>query len=147
VPFCDPVADRDAAQRALEEELLARVQALRADGGVSCGGASAAAAAPGLRYDARLVCAARVLAADLAVTRQLTPTDSEGRATDDRLIAAGYTPTLWADGFALDAADAAEALGLILADADSCTRLTDVSYTSVGVGGAAGVLVVTVAAE
>ncbi len=147
VPFCDPVADPEPDARALEEELLARLQDLRAAGGNTCGTTAPAAPAAGLRFDARLVCAARVLAADLAVTRALSVTDSDGRDTRDRLTAAGHTPSLWADGFALDPADATQALELMRTDDGTCQRLTDGRYDAVGVGAADGVLVITIAAD
>jgi hypothetical protein len=147
LPFCAAVAAQDAALRAREEELLVLVQGMRAAGGVTCGTAPASTAAPALRFDARLVCAARVWAADIERTGAASGTDSEGRTGEDRLFEAGYTARAWGDSFAVDATDAARALTLMLADDDSCQRLTGAAYTDVGVGAAGQTLVVSIGAQ
>jgi uncharacterized protein YkwD len=144
--FCSPVADAALDERTREEEVLARLTEVRAAGATSCGGAASARPSAALRLDARLTCAARVLAQDLAVTRALSVVDSEGRSTEDRLRAAGYRPSLWADGFALEARSAMEALDLMLSDSQACTQLTSASFADIGVGGAGDVLVVTLGA-
>jgi uncharacterized protein YkwD len=144
VPICDPVADPDAAARTLEDELLEAFQGLRTAGGACDPPAPAAAA---LRFDPRLLCAARVWARDLATGAEPAERDSQGRTTQDRLVAAGFTPTLWADGFAMDAQDASEAVQLMIADAATCDRFTDPDFDAVGVGVVDGVLVITVAAD
>jgi len=146
-PFCAAVAAQDAALRAREEALLVLVQDMRAAGGVTCGATPASSPSPALRFDVRLVCAARVWAADIERTGTPSVTDSEGRTGEDRLFEAGYTARSWGDSFAVDATDAAHALTLMLADDDSCQRLTDAAYTDVGVGSAGQTLVVSIGAE
>jgi uncharacterized protein YkwD len=146
VPLCTAVAERTAALRTLEDALLALMNELRTAGGTSCAGGAAQAAAPALRFDPRLLCAARVLAADLAATGMRDLTDAEGRDTGARLRAAGYAPGLWSESFALDARSAERARDLILMDTGSCMRLFDPTFTEIGVGSADGVLVVTLAA-
>lgn len=147
-PFCADVAGWDAGARTREEELLALLQTLRTSGGARCAGSAAANPAPALRFDPRLVCAARVWARDIDATRTPGPQDSQGRTTEERMMAAGYTARLWGDSFAVDANSAAHALELMMAgDSGSCARLTDADYTDVGVGGIGDTLVITIGAE
>jgi len=142
---CDPAADSSASLRALEDELLDRLQDLRLEGGAVCGSADPSRSAAALRFDPRLLCAARVLAQDIDATGMTQPLDSQGRSTQDRLMAAGYTSTLWADAFAFDFQGPADALDILLADPLSCARLVGPDYTEVAVGAAGSVLVVTLA--
>jgi hypothetical protein len=146
VAFCAEVADRPLAERTREEELLALIAALRAAGGASCGSAAPSAPAPALRLDARLTCAARVLAADIARTRMLSVIDSQAGTTETRVRSAGYAPSLWADAFTLDVESAAAARDLMLSDPGSCAALTGSRFTEVGIGSATDALVVTLAA-
>lgn len=147
VAFCADVEERDGAARESEEDLLALLDELRTNGGESCGDAGVSSPAPALRFDARLVCAARVLAEDLARTRAPGPTDSSGRTTQDRMRQAGYTPRLWADSYALEVTTTAEARDLMLSDPSACARLVDPAYVDIGVGRAGDVLVATIGAE
>jgi hypothetical protein len=150
VAFCADAAAADAGLRTREEELLALLQALRTTGDSRCpaGDAPGASAVPALRYDARLVCAARVLARDLDATRDPGLMDSQGRTTPQRLMAAGYTPRSWGESFALDARSAAHALELMLSgDSGACARLRDADNGDVGVGGFGDTLVVTIGGE
>ena len=147
VPFCAGVKSQDMAARAREDRLLELVQSMRAAGGTRCGGAAAAAAAPELRLDPRLICEARVFALDLDESGFSGLADSQGRTTDDRLALVGYRAQLWGESFALQTSDAQAALELMLAQADSCMRLTDAQYVDVGVGLARDTWVVTIAVE
>jgi hypothetical protein len=145
--FCDGLASAPPADLAAEDPLLQLYSELRAEGGTRCGGGEAAAPVPLLRYDPRLVCAARVLAADIAATGVVTARDSQGRTGRDRMRAAGHAAQLWADGFAFDVGAADAALQLILADAASCERLTSADYGEVGVGVIDDVFVISVGSE
>jgi hypothetical protein len=146
VAACDAAAERSRAERALEDALLERLQALRTAGGVVCGDAEPSAPAPGLRFDPRLMCAARVFAADIEATGMASQLDSSGRSTQERLADASYASSWWAEGFAVDASDADDALQLMLADADTCARLVDPVHTDVAAGASGSVLVLTLAA-
>lgn len=142
--FCAEVANADSDARVNEEILASAVEQLRA-AGVDCGNGSKTL--PPLRLDPSLVCAARVLARDMAATGNHHLTDSYGRNTETRLAEAGYEQTVWAEGFAWDVTDAARALGLILEDSAFCTGFGDVTMTDFGVGYSGGVFVLTVAAQ
>lgn len=144
--FCAPVAEAPIVERTREEELLGLLAEARAAGGVVCGGTAAASPAPVLRLDARLTCAARVLAQDLEMTRALSPLDSQGRTTDTRVRAAGFQPSQWAEALAIQATSAAQARDLMLADPTTCMQLISASYAALGVGSAGDVLVVTLGA-
>lgn len=141
--FCAAVAEPEAAARQQEEELLALLQAARTEGVQSCSGVPPQAV-PALRADGRSVCAARVLAADLAITRSDNLVDSAGRNTLERLALAGYTATTWGESVAF-ALGAPAAFGIMLSGADSCPPLFDATATEVGIGCVEDACVVTLA--
>jgi hypothetical protein len=145
LPFCDGVAEWDGGARTREEELLALLQNLRV-AGASCPEGETVPA-PALRFDPRLVCAARVWASDIDDSGESGRLDSQGRTGGDRVMAAGYSPRQWWESFAYDVPSAERALQVMLADGASCARLTDALYTDVGVGGIGDTLVVTIATE
>ena len=145
--FCALVETRSAADRTNEEALLALVQEMRAVGGVSCGADPPTPELPLLRLDLRLMCAARVFAADLEVTRTDSLVDSQGRDSEQRATLAGYATTLWAESYVFDSASPADALSRMLADPESCTGLTDASLADVGVGVSGHAYVVTLGTE
>jgi uncharacterized protein YkwD len=146
-PFCLAVANEEPAARTREDELLQALNETRAAGGVSCAGDPPSAPAPALRLDARLVCAARVFASDLRTTRSQSLTDSQGRGSEQRMNAAGYSDNQWAESFAFESGSASLALNVMLGDAGSCPRLVDPSYLDVGVAYVGDVNVVSLASE
>jgi uncharacterized protein YkwD len=146
VPFCDSVREPESAARRWEDELLARVQALRQQGGEPCGGAPASAA-PELRVDARLGCAARVRARDAFAVGAVNAVDSAGRTVEQRLAEVAYVPVVWGESYALDVANAPEALAAMRTDVDSCQRLSDPSFVDIGVGVVSGVAIILIGAE
>jgi hypothetical protein len=145
--LCAELGDWDAARRTFEEELLALVQAARMSGGVSCGSAAPSAPAPPMRFDTRVVCAARAWALDIEQTGMPGLTDSAGRTGLERLLAAGHPARLWGDSYAVQTATAAQALDRMFSDAGSCSRMLDARYTDVGVGQVGQTFVVSIAAE
>jgi hypothetical protein len=146
VAFCAGVADWDGGARTREEELLALLQDLRVAGGAACTGGDAPPA-PALRFDPRLVCAARVWASEIEESGDAAPQDSQGRTGGDRVRAAGYVPRMWWESYAFDTTSAERALDVMLGDGASCAQLTDPVYTDIGVGSIGDTLVVTVATE
>lgn len=142
--FCAPVAERNVSDRTHEDELLALVQTLRTSGGELCGGTEPSAPVSALRVDPRLLCAARVLAVDLATTGNLGLVDSSGRTSEDRLALAGYDFELWTESYGRGAGPRG-ALDAMLSDADVCARLVASDYLEVGVGRADETSVVTLA--
>ncbi len=146
--FCAPVAAAEDAARVREDELAGLVQAMREAGGVTCGAnAPSEPALTVLRFRGNLRCAARVLAADVDAGGARGLTDSTGRTTRDRLSAAGYADSIWAEAYAVDAATASDALAIMLGDESSCVALTRAGYADLGVGSVGEANVVTLAAE
>jgi uncharacterized protein YkwD len=145
--FCAPVATPATADRTSAEQLLDALQSTRTAGGVTCGSSTPTAAVPALRMDARLLCEARVFAADVAVTRTNSSlVDSQGRTTQDRLNLAGYTGRTWAEAYVLRGPAATDALNLMLGDAAICADLTNSRYQDVGIGSSGGAYVITLGA-
>ena len=145
--FCEPIATPSSADRTGEEQFLDGLQAMRTAGGVTCGSGTPSAVLPALRLDARLLCAARVFAADVVVTPAGTDlVDSLGRNTGDRLTLAGYSArTSWAEAYTLRGPVATDALSAMLGDAAICVELTNTRYQDVGVGTSGKAYVVTLA--
>jgi hypothetical protein len=143
--FCADVLEASVADRTHEDELLALVQDNRVNG-FTCGGAAATAQAA-FRFDPRLVCAARVLAADIESTRMANLIDSAGRSSTQRLTLAGYGATQWGESYAIEASSAAQALAYVLKDPGSCARLSSAAYTDIGIGSSGDVHVITIAAD
>jgi uncharacterized protein YkwD len=144
--FCASAAGRSAADRASEEDLLARLQAVRVDGNAACGSAPPSASVPPLRLDSRLHCAARVLSIDLEESDNLGLVDSLGRNTQERMTLVGHANAPWGESYARSA-NASEALATMMLDADSCQRFVDATFLDIGVGVAGDVYVVTIGAE
>ncbi len=143
--FCSNVGDWQQAGRTGEDQLLDLIQQSRVAAGVTCGTGAASLPVPALRLDARLTCAARVFASDLAASGGTTLIDSQGRNTRTRLTAAGYSDSLWAEGFTR-ASSVNKAFSLMLADTNVCPALVSSSYVDVGIGVSGNVYVVTLAA-
>jgi hypothetical protein len=144
--FCTPVANPAQSDRVLEDELLALIQSARTEGGIVCPGGAPSSAIAALRLDTRLLCAARVLAADVQVTRNPSLTDSAGRDTPARLSLAGYEQAFWSEDFSFSAT-ASGALMSVLQRAAGCDRIVDETYLDVGIGSVADVQVITLAVE
>jgi uncharacterized protein YkwD len=145
--FCSAVANRSAADRTHEDEILSLLEQTRAAGGITCGTNPVSAPVSAMRLDARLTCAARVFASDLAVTRTRSLTDSQGRDTVARLSLAGYTQQYWAESYTMNAGSSSDALSMMLADTSSCPQLVSSTYIDVGIGVMGDVYVVTQGAQ
>lgn len=145
--FCAAVPASTNELRADEDELFELVQAMRAAGGVTCGSSAASTpASTPVGADGRLRCAARALAADIDSEGTRGLVDSSGRNTRDRLQAAGYAATLWAEGYAIASRTPNDALGVILTDESACSGLTRDGYTALGVAHVGNAYVVTLGA-
>lgn len=147
VELCNGLPAADAATRTRQDSLLVLLEGLRSAGGVDCSGAELSVAVAPLRWDARLACAARALALDMATTRRQSLTDSAGRDTVARLELVQYAERVWGESFALVPGDADAALAAILRDQDSCTRLLGPAFTQIGVGNVDDAYVVTIGSE
>ncbi|HEY3496555.1 MAG TPA: CAP domain-containing protein [Polyangiaceae bacterium] len=145
--LCAGLPAPDAAERTRQDGLLELIAGLRSAGGVDCGGPEPSAGVAPLRWDARLACAARALAGDMAATRRQSLVDSGGRDTVTRLGLAGYTPRVWAESFALVPGDEQAALTTMLRDQGSCLSLVSAGFTQIGVGNEDDAYVVTIGSE
>jgi len=144
--FCNALPASTEALRVLEDELLALAEARRTADDLACEGQPMSAPQRALRLSPSLSCAARVLAAGVAETRDTSLTDSEGRGTQERVELAGYEPLLWADTFAIEATSPEHALRLITQDLFACMALSDMDYVDIGIGVAGDVYVMTLGA-
>lgn len=143
--LCDPVADWDSL--AVEEHLVAQINALRRDGG-RCGARSFLPAAP-LGIDPALRCIARLHSKDMVVRGYLAQVDPDGVGTGPRLDAVGYLAATFAEDVAfVDAPSTADAdLAEAAADAavrswkdnpTTCWKLYAREWTDLGVGAVRG---------
>jgi hypothetical protein len=145
--YCAPVATPGSADRIGEEQFLDAVQAMRTAGGVTCAAGTPSPVLPELRLDARLLCEARVFAADVVVTPAGSDlVDSQGRTMAQRLNLVGYTYRLGAEAYSLRGPVATDALSAMLGDAQICPYLTDSRFQDVGVGSSGQAYVITLAA-
>ena len=145
--LCAELPAPDATTQTREDGLLALIEGLRVAGGVDCGGPEPSVAVAPLRWDARLACAARALALDMAETRRQSLIDSAGRDTIARLELVGYTARVWAESFALVPGDEQAALATMLGEQGSCMSLVSTAFTQVGVGNVDDAYVVTIGSE
>lgn len=145
--FCSTVTEADEAARTLQDALIASVERTRINGGGECGSGSTTVSLPPLRLDSRLICAARVLASEMAATQVRSLKDASGRDTVDRLALAGYSSRTWAEGYAWDVPDVDTALAVMLRDPDFCAGFSDATLTDLGVAHAGTTYVVTLAAR
>jgi hypothetical protein len=145
--FCAPALQVTADTPANEEAMLTLIQRNRLAGSIACASGTSLEPAPGLKLDGRLSCAARIKALDQARTQTRGMLDSEGRTPPERLTLAGYPFSSWWESYAFAADTPSEAYELLLADDDSCPQLGSSAYSSVGIGNAGDVFVVTLAGE
>jgi len=143
---CASVVEQQTDAKPQEEQLLDVVERARLEAKVVCDG-SALPAAPAVRPDARLFCAARLLAADLAAHGGTTLVDSQGRDTVARMQLAGYSGTFWAEGVAFGVQNASEAWSEMSTSADFCSLAAGATLNDVGVGVWGGTYVVTMGTE
>jgi uncharacterized protein YkwD len=139
------VASWPEPARTQEEQLLDQFQASRTAGGVTCNGISPSAAAPPLRLDTRLLCAARVLANDLELNLNRGLVDSQGRDTTARLNLVGYTFMAVAE-YAQSSNSVAQAMQTMLGNAEACALLSSTRYRDIAVGSSGNAYVITLGA-
>ena len=145
--FCSPAAQADTEAQVKQDELITLIQRNRLAGSIACDSGASPEPAAGLKLDGRLSCAARIKAVDQAETGTRGMLDSEGRTPPERLTLSGYQFSSWWESYAFAADSASEAYALLMADDDSCPELGSSAYSSVGIGNAGDVFVVTLAGE
>jgi hypothetical protein len=146
VSFCADVSMADGVDVIGAERLLAQVLRRRQAGELACNGQSLPAAPP-LRLDARLVCAARVFAEDRARSGGRGLVDSQGRTTIERMRMASYDPLYWSEAFAVEAPSIDLALQWMLADEAICADVADLRLVDIGIAGHGDTYVITLGAE
>lgn len=143
---CGDLPPLDADERAQQDTLIDVVERARQDGTIACAGGAAAPATDAAWIDARLFCAARLLAVSVAAGQASGLVDAEGRTTTDRMSLAGFPAGAWAEGYALSAATAPEAWSTMLEDDDFCAAAGNAELSSLGVGVSGDAYVVTLGA-
>ena len=128
-PGCDTGALQEATLRLLNQQRRA---------GADCGSSGRFAPAPPLHWDARLQRAAASHAAEVAQSGRLEHRSSDGRDGGDRLRAAGYAHSLWAENLAAGHADVAEVVQAWLASPAHCGNLLNPRLQQVGLACRAG---------
>lgn len=125
---------------AAEREVLARINALRAEGG-SCG-ALQFSPAPPLAMHPALRCAARLHTDDMIARAYLSSVDPDGLGVGPRLVALGYDPATFSEIVAVvteesidEADDAADVVTAWRDNPTSCWQLYARELTHVGIGG------------
>jgi hypothetical protein len=81
------------------------------------------------------------------VTRMRSLTDSTGRDAVARLEAANYTPSFWAEAYAMTDDSAEEALDIMLRDEVACRGLIAAPARDAGIASVGDVWVIVLAAE
>ena len=140
LPACDPVTDWPEAWSDAEREVLAEINALRAEGG-SCG-ALRFAPAPPLRMHPALRCAARLHTDDMIARAYVSSVDPDGLGLGARLLTLEYEAATFAEVVAVVTEDTIDddddVRDIVVAWRDnptSCWQLYARELTHVGVGG------------
>lgn len=118
---------------AFEDEVNARVNALRAAGG-TCGADEHFPPARPLLKDARLVEAARAHALDMAVNRYFAHESQDGRSPFTRMAQAGYSGFAAAENIAAGQRTPAEVVEGWRTSPGHCRNLYDADLNEVGLG-------------
>jgi uncharacterized protein YkwD len=135
VVVVDP-GTREPSWRAFEDDVVARVNTLRAAGGACGTGASAETFAPSspLRVEQHLVAAARAHADDMAARGYVDHTSPDGRTPFDRMLDAGYTGFAAAENIAAGQATPAAVVEAWRTSPGHCRNLYNAALTELGVG-------------
>lgn len=133
--LAEPCADTDGwdpAWAALEEDVVARVNAYRAQG-VVCG-RQLMPAAPPLALHPSLRCAARRHSKDMAVRHYFSTTSPEGEGPWNRLARANYDYYTMGEVLAAGRSKPLDTVAMWIARADSCASVLDARFQDIGIG-------------
>lgn len=137
---CEPAAAWPEPWSEAEREVLARINALRAEGG-TCG-ALRFSPAPPLAMDPTLRCAARLHTADMIERAYISSVDPDGLGLGARLASLQYDAATFSEVVAVvteeaiaEADDAADVVTAWRDNLTSCWQLYARELTHVGVGG------------
>ena len=131
--YCSDVANWDPAWVAMELEMLAAVNAVRASG-FSCPGIQQAPVPP-LVMNPSLRCAARKHSKDMAEKGYFAHTNQEGEQSWDRMMAAGYNGTGFSENIAAGSPQIQHTMEQWLTStAGHCEALFDPVMKDIGIG-------------
>jgi uncharacterized protein YkwD len=132
VAYCDDVVDWDDAFASLEEQVLALVNDVRAQG-TACGGVSAPPTHP-LAMHGALRCAARVHARDMAARGYFDHVNPEGEDPFVRMERAGYVYVAAGENIAGGQPDAASVMQGWIDSPGHCQNIMSPDFLDLGVG-------------
>jgi uncharacterized protein YkwD len=136
--YCDPVSEWAPGWAELEEQVLAIVNEVRAQG-ASCGSAGMFGPAPALTMNPELRCAARVHSADMAARDFFEHDNPSGETPWDRMAQAGYTSYSTAgENIAAGSPDAAGTMMQWMGSDGHCSNIMNPGFTELGVGYSTG---------
>jgi len=133
VPYCAGVADWDPEWVALEEDVLAIVNEVRA-AGANCGSSGQFDPAGPLSMNPELRCAARVHSEDMVVRDFFDHTNPDGESPFDRMEAAGYSFRTAGENIAGGSADAEGTMQQWMESDGHCANIMHPDFTEIGVG-------------
>lgn len=134
IDYCVDAAAWDPAWKALEEDVLAQVNQVRAQG-ANCGSKGTFAPAPPLTMNPALRCAARMHSLDMAARGFFDHTNPDGESPWDRMGKAGYGPYAAAgENIAAGSADAAGTMMQWMTSDGHCANIMSPNFQHLGVG-------------
>lgn len=134
VPYCVPAAMWDPGWKQLEEDILAQVNQVRAQG-ASCGSEGAFGPAGPLTMEPALRCAARMHSKDMSDRDFFSHTNPDNESPWDRMDKAGYGNYSNAgENIAAGSPDAAGTMEQWMTSDGHCANIMNPSFKHIGVG-------------
>jgi uncharacterized protein YkwD len=134
VPYCGPAATWDAAWKQKEEDILAIVNQVRAQG-ANCGSEGNFGPAGPLTMDPNLRCAARMHSKDMNDRDFFDHTNPDGESPWDRMDKAGYGNYSNAgENIAAGSPDAAGTMDQWMGSDGHCANIMNPDFEHIGVG-------------
>lgn len=130
---CEPVAYFGAAATALEDRILTLVNQRRA-AGASCGARGNFGAAPALKMNAALRCAARRHSLDMATRGYFAHNSLDGTTFDRRITQAGYVWSTAGENIARGPTTAEGFVNAWMASDGHCANIMSRNFKDLGVG-------------
>lgn len=127
-----PTVPAGGLSAATQNDMLAQVNARRASG-TTCGG-KAFPAVPALTLQGNLTNASQAYAVDMATKNYFSHTGSNGSDPGQRITAAGYRWSAWAENIAAGQTSPAAAIAGWFDSAGHCVNFMSASVTQIGFG-------------
>lgn len=130
---CADVADWDPAWVSVEEQMLAAVNELRAQGYACAGGSQSPA--PALTMNPNLRCSARKHSKDMALNNYFSHTNQQGEESWDRIWASGFEGSKASENITAGPSNVQQALQNFLTSTQGhCEAMFDPGMTEIGIG-------------